>query len=183
MHTFVSLLRGINVGGHKKIRMEELRDIYAAAGFTCVESYLQSGNVVFAADDPDRTRLTARLEAAIDAALGYAVSVILRDGADLKRIIANNPFLATREAAPTSFHVAFLAQSPSAADLTALTVPASDADEFQIVGQEIYLFYPNGAGRTKLTNNLFERKLHTVATTRNWNTVMALYGMTQPDRL
>ena len=182
MHTFVSLLRGINVGGHKKIRMDELRGIYTAAGFSRVESHLQSGNVVFAADEPDRARLAARLEAAIAEAYGYAVSVVLRDGADLQRVIAGNPFLTTRHEDPTKLYVTFLAQPPSATDLAALTVPDSGADEFRIVGQEVFLFCPNGAGRTKLTNNLFERKLHTVATSRNWNTVTALYAMTQADQ-
>ena len=181
MHTFVSLLRGINVGGHKKIRMEELRGIYTAAGFAEVKSYLQSGNVVFATDDPDRARIAARLETAIAEALGHDVSIILRDGADLQRVFTGNPFLTTRNEDPTKLHVTFLAQPPSATDLAELTVPAGGDDEFQIVGQEVYVFCPNGAGRTKLTNNLFERKLHTVATSRNWKTVTALHAMTQPD--
>ncbi len=181
MHTYVSLLRGINVGGHKQIRMEELRGVYAAAGLTQVKSYLQSGNVVFDSPETDAASLTTTLEAAVAAAFGHAVTVILRRPEDMRRVYTGNPFLTTRSEDTAKLHVVFLAAPPAASAVAILVVPDREVDEIHVAGQEVYLFCPNGTGRSKLTNAFFEKKLRTAATARNWNTVGALYKMTHPE--
>lgn len=181
MSTYISLLRGINVGGHKQIRMEELRGVYAAAGLTQVKSYLQSGNVVFDSPETDPASLTATLEAAIAAAFGHAVTVILRRPADLQRVYTGNPFLTARTEDTSKLHVVFLGAPPDASATAALAVPDREVDEIHVAGQEVYMFCPNGTGRSKLTNAFFEKKLRTSATARNWNTVSALYKMTHPE--
>jgi uncharacterized protein (DUF1697 family) len=178
MAIYVSLLRGVNVGGHRKVRMAELTALYASLGFSNVRSYLQSGNLVFESQESDRARLIAMLETEIENRLGYPVTVILRDAGDLQRIYANNPFLTTRSEDPRKFHVMFLAKPPSPTDLDRLTAPENVADEFSVAGLEIYLFYPNGAGRSKLASTFFERNLKVETTTRNWNTITALYNLT-----
>jgi uncharacterized protein (DUF1697 family) len=181
VHTYVSLLRGINVGGHKPIRMEELRGIYAAAGMTQVKSYLQSGNVVFDSPDADRSSIAAKLEAAIAAAYGYPVTVMLRTPADMQRILTGNPFLEAHGAETAKLHVVFLAAAPSKADAAALADLPGEPEELSVAGEEVYVYYPNGAGRSKLTNAFFEKKLRTAATARNWNTIVALHKLTHPD--
>ena len=178
MNTYISLLRGINVSGQKQIRMTDLKDLYQSLGFTHAESYLQSGNLVFTSDEEDRSIIAEAIEAAIARTLGYEVIVIMRDADDFRRIVQSNPFLTTRNEDPSYLHVTFLTEPPSPAALSTLVVPGDAPDEFHVVGQEVYLFCPNGYGRTKLSNQFFERKLNVAATTRNWKTVTALYNMT-----
>ncbi len=177
MTTHISLLRGINVSGQKKIRMADLRDLYESLGFSAVESYLQSGNVIFESDEEDRAALANMIEAEIEKSYGYSVSLLLRSSADFARVLQHNPYLRTRSENAKELYITFLAETPSSTLLETLAAPENSGDEFCVVGQEIYLFLPSGAGRTKLSNNFFERKLKVVATTRNWRTVNALYEM------
>jgi len=177
MKTYISLLRGINVSGQKKIRMAELRSLYEALGLVRVESYLQSGNVVFDSDEPDGAKLAGLIEAEIEQTFGYSVPVLVRTPADFRRIIESNPFAGDRNEDPARLYVTFLYQLPAGEQWRKLASPTGTADEFVIGEQEIFLFCPNGYGRTKLSNNFFEKKLGVPATTRNWKTVNALYQM------
>ena len=119
MKHYVSLLRGINVGGHKKIKMAELRELYESVGFTAVKTYLQSGNVVFAAEESDRLSIARELESAIKAHYGYEVSVLIRDLTDLEAVIAGNAFPSKSNEDPTKMCVIFLAHTPSSESLAA----------------------------------------------------------------
>lgn len=177
MSAYISMLRGINISGQKKVRMAELQRLYATLGLANVQTYVQSGNVIFDSPEPDTTRLKELIEAQIEAAFGYQVSVFIRDAEDFRRIIDGNPFLNQRNEDPDKLHVTFLYRSPSPAAWDALKIPESETDEFARGEEEIYLFCPNGYGRTKLSNSFFERKLGVPATTRNWRTVNALYEM------
>ncbi|MCP4165734.1 MAG: DUF1697 domain-containing protein [Chloroflexi bacterium] len=177
MATHISLLRGINVSGKKKIRMADLRYLYVSLGFSSVKSYLQSGNVIFESDEEDRAALANMIEAEIEKNYGYSVSLLLRSSADFTRVLQHNPYLRTRSENAKALYVTFLAEIPTSTLLETLAVPDNSDDEFYVVGKEIYLFLPSGAGRTKLTNNFFERKLKVVATTRNWRTINALFDM------
>jgi uncharacterized protein (DUF1697 family) len=177
MNTYISMLRGINVSGQKKIRMADLQKLFETSGLANVQTYLQSGNVVFDSPEPDTARLRERIEAQIEAAFGYQVSVFIRDAEDFRRIIAGNPFLSQRNEDPDKLHVTFLNRAPSPAAWDASKAPESETDEFARGEKEIYLFCPNGYGRSKLSNSFFERKLGMPATTRNWRTVNALYEM------
>jgi uncharacterized protein (DUF1697 family) len=178
MAIYVSLLRGVNVGGHRKVRMAKLTDLYSSLGLSNVRSYLQSGNLVFESQETDRAQIVALLETEIEGFLGYPVTVILRDAADFQRIYHHNPFSTTRNENPKKLHVMFLANQSSTTYLDRLTIPDNVPDEFSVAGLEIYLFYPNGAGRSKLSSAFFERVLKVETTIRNWNTITSLYKLT-----
>jgi len=177
--TFISMLRGINVGGKNRSAMPALKALYESLGFTHVVTYVQSGNVVFDSDEGDAARTAHAIEEGIAQTLGLSLPVILRDESCLRRVIANHPFAARSGADPTRLHVTFLSAAPSDAALDRLVVPTGCTDEFAMEDKEIYLFCPNGYGVTKLSNNFFEKKLGLAATTRNWKTVHALLELAQ----
>jgi uncharacterized protein (DUF1697 family) len=166
---YVAWLRGINVGGANKVPMKDLRTLVETLGHENVGTYLQSGNVVLDSDSPPK-RIAKELQEAISRAFELKVPVILRTREDLERVVADNPFLA-KEPKLSSLHVMFLADSPTARAIKTLDPDRSPPDELEVVGREIYLRFPHGSGRTKLTIDYFEKKLGTRATARNWNTV------------
>jgi uncharacterized protein (DUF1697 family) len=171
------MLRGINVSGQKKIRMAELRSLFESLNLVNVKTYVQSGNVVFDSTEQDASELAKLIKAQIEQFFGYAVSVFIREPKDFQRIIANNPFSNERNEDPARLYVTFLYSPPSKTKLSNLVIPNDGADEFFVGEKEIFLFCPNGYGRTKLSNNFFEKKLNVPATTRNWKTVNALHNM------
>jgi uncharacterized protein (DUF1697 family) len=179
---YVALLRGVNVAGTNKVKMDELRRLFADLGHTEVGTYLQSGNVVFAAAPAgtgrgdDRTGLAASIEKAITQRMGLTVTVLLRTRAELEKVLAANPYL-DRENDPAKLPVTFLAEAPDAGRAAALSVPAGETAVFTLVDQEVYLHCPDGYGRTKLNNAFLERKLGVAATTRNWKSVGALHEL------
>ena len=177
MNTYISMLRGINVSGQKKIRMAELQRLYEASGLVDVVTYIQSGNVVFDGPEPDASKLRELIEGQTEKAFGFQVSVFIRDAQEFRRIIDSNPFLRQRNEDPAKLHVTFLYQAPSPAAWDTLSVPEGETDEFVRGEKEIFLFCPNGYGTTKLSNSFFERKLGVPATTRNWRTVNVLYDI------
>lgn len=177
MTTYISLLRGINLGAHYKIKMPDLTVLYESLGLTNVQTYVQSGNVVFTSEETDRARLEETIKAKIEEVYGYNVPVLVLAADELRRIAQANPFLTERNADPAHLHVTFLAHPPDDERVRGFVPPMSGEDEFILVGSAIYLFCPNGYGRTKLTNNLFENKLKVAATTRNWRTVGTLVEM------
>jgi uncharacterized protein (DUF1697 family) len=170
--TYAALLRGANVGGRNKVPMASLRASVEALGFDDVTTHLQSGNVVFRAASRPESRLVTALETAIRRTFGLDLSVLVRTREQLARVQAANPFLARRRD-PATLHVTFLAGRPSAAATRALPT-SSGPDALAVHGREVYLWCPNGYGRTKLTNTWIEQRLSTRATTRNWRTVVAL---------
>ena len=178
MPTLISLLRGINVSGQRKIRMADLTDAYEALDLTNVNTYVQSGNVVFHGKIRSTSKMAALLTQQIESRFGYDVTVMVRTPSDFKRIIKSNPFSVQAGSDPARVHVTFLASRPSAAMVKRLEDADTRGDEFSVGRQEIFLHCPNGYGKTKLNNAFFERKLEIPATTRNWKTVIALYGMT-----
>ncbi|MCX6575154.1 MAG: DUF1697 domain-containing protein [Candidatus Aminicenantes bacterium] len=175
MNAFISMLRGINVGGQKKIRMAELTNLYESLDLVNVKTYVQSGNVVFDSTKSDASKLANLIEAHIERLFGFSVSIFIRDTNDFQRIIDSNPFLNKRSEDSAKLYVTFLYRPPSEAKLGSLGIPNNEGDEFFVGGKEIYIFCPNGYGRTKFSNTFFEKKLSVPATTRNWNSVMALY--------
>ncbi|MFF5474716.1 DUF1697 domain-containing protein [Streptomyces achromogenes] len=177
MTRYVALLRGINVGGHARIAMKDLRELFGALGFGDVQTYLQSGNVVFA--DPSGAapgELRERIEKRLADGLGVPARVLLRTGESLGRTLAAHPY-PDRADDPARLHVTFLAGTPSAERVAALRTPAGETAEFALVGDEIHLHVPDGYGRTRLNNTFIERRLGITATTRNWKTVNALHAM------
>lgn len=177
MKVIVSLLRGINVSGQKKVPMKELKTLYEELGFTDVSTYIQSGNVIFGTTEKALDKLPKKVEQKIKAHFGFDVSVIHRTPEQLKAVLQNNPFLNEKDLQENKLYVAFMAGTPEAAHVEKAQTYQTEADRFAVMGQETYLYLPDGYGNSKLHNNFFESKLHVVATTRNWRTVNILYNM------
>jgi uncharacterized protein (DUF1697 family) len=177
MNTYISMLRGINVGGHTQVSMAALKDVYSTLGFKNIRTYLQSGNVLFECSALQTASLADAIEAGLKTALGMNIAVVLRTPGDYQRLIESNPFLHGRQADPASLHVTFLKQAPSDLQAGQRLAPPGSVDEYILLGQDVFLFCPNGYGKTRLSNAFFERKLGTPATTRNWKTVLALHHM------
>ena len=178
MATYLALLRGINVGGANKVPMKELRGLFEKLGYEDVQTYLQSGNVIFEGKSSTSKKLAAEIERAIAKAFKPGVSVIVRTHRELERVASGNPF-PTKGVKPSLLHVMFLAEPASAKAFKTLDPDRSPTDEFEVKGREIYLRFPSGSGRSKLTIDYFEKKLGTKATARNWNTVSNLLELMQ----
>ena len=174
MHRYISMLRGINVSGRKKIHMEELKALYQSLAFKNVQTYIQSGNVIFASSESDISKLTAGIEKKIKQAFGFEVLVFIRTKEDLQKLIKKNPFAGEDEG---KLYVTFLSDQPKNFPTEEINKIRDKAELFFHSSREIYLFCPNGYGRTKLSNTYFERKLKAPATTRNWKTVNMLFSM------
>ncbi|HZA19893.1 MAG TPA: DUF1697 domain-containing protein [Actinomycetota bacterium] len=176
MTTYLALLRGINVGGRNKVPMAELRTVFGSLGLERVRTYVQSGNVVFESRSISPKRIAVAAEQAISEAFGLNASVVVRTRSELKRIAKEHPF-AAEGVGNTSLHVMFLAAAPTSKATGSLDPDRSPPDRFVVKGREIYLLFPKGSGRSKLTIDYFERQLGTRATARNWNTVQKLLEM------
>ncbi|HTB22908.1 MAG TPA: DUF1697 domain-containing protein [bacterium] len=174
--SYLALLRGINVGGKHSLPMQDLAAMLESLGCAQVRTYIQSGNAVFEASEPAAAKLPAALQAAILKKAGFEAPVVLRSCAQMAAVLKANPFLA-KGADPGHLHVGFMADKPSAAALKALDPGRSPGDAFAVSGWEIYLHFPKGSARTKLTNAYFDSALKTVCTMRNWRTVQALAAM------
>jgi len=172
--TYVALVRGINVG-KTQISMERLRKLCAACGFEGVLTYIQSGNVVFSSGD-NPTECGTALAARLQRELGKPVSVVIRSARELAGVAAKNPFLKEKGVETTRLHVAFLAERPTAERVKALAAADWGRDRFHHSAKELYLYCPDGFGRSKLATT-FERMLGVGATVRNWNTVSKLLEM------
>lgn len=173
--TGVALLRGVNVGGKNKLAMADLTAIFTAAGCSAARTYIQSGNVVYAASPAVDRRLPSVVSAEILKRFGLTVPVITRQAAELRRLIASNPYPLSGDL--RCLHVGFLAETPERGRVKALNPDRSPGDSFSVVGREIFLHLPRGVARTKLTNAWFDGSLGTVSTLRNWRTVVTLAGM------
>jgi uncharacterized protein (DUF1697 family) len=176
MNTFISMLRGINVSGYNNISMSDLKKLYESLDFKNVVTYVQSGNVIFDTTKQEASKLSSLIETQIKKSFNLSVSVLLRDKNDLQRIISINPFI-KRKKDPIKLYVTFLHSAPAPFDFNKLPLPSTESDEFIIIDREIFIFCPNGYGRSKLNNNFFEKKLNVIATTRNWNTVTTLFKL------
>lgn len=174
MIKYISMLRGINVSGQKKIKMEELTKLYKSLSFTKIKTYIQSGNIIFESPVSDTSDLVNKIETNIKQTYGFSVTVIIRTASEFQQVVNNNPFCGIRQEDITKLHVTFLSETPPTFSLNTIDKLKSRSDEWFISGKEIYLFCPNGYGRTKFTNNFFEKNLNLSATTRNWKTVNKL---------
>jgi uncharacterized protein (DUF1697 family) len=170
--TWVALLRGVNLGERNKLSMRDLRGLFVELGHADVETYLQSGNVLFRSPAP-RRELTQAIAAGIRGRFGLDVSVILRTRSELRTTVEGNGF-AGRQSDPTKLHVTFLATAPRPERVAALETKRFEPDEFRVTRGAVYLHCPQGYGRSKLSNAFFEQQLGVVGTTRNWRTVTAL---------
>lgn len=178
MTTYVALLRGVNVSGHRPVPMATLRNLAASLGYRQPRTYLQSGNLVFAAPTSPAPAASA-LEAAINQALGHEVRVGILPARALERIIQASPLAAKSDVDAKCLHVCFLLDPFTGAQAPWSELPALAGEEVHFSKQALYLYLPHGAGKTKLTNHWFERRLSVAATTRNWRTVLALQHLAE----
>ncbi len=175
---YISILRGINVSGQKKIKMVDLKALYEAQGLKSVVTYIQSGNVIFETKSANKSDLKKSLEKAIEDKYAFHVPVDIRTNPELKDILDNCPYEeAKSEENGTKVLVTFLQSTPSIQKQELLLDYAKSPERLAIQGGEVYLYCPNGYGKSKLTNTFIENKLSISATTRNWKSVKKLYEL------
>ncbi len=174
MKTYISLLRGINVGGHNKIKMADLKNVYEELNFKNIRTYIQSGNVVFESASSNLEELSQKIEKKIQLSFGLEIKGITLQKEELEKIILTNPF---RKKETKALYVMFLDRIPKIDPKEVLESVKDKSEEYVLSGKQIYFYYPNGYGKTKLSNPLIEKKLKVTGTTRNWNTINALVGL------
>jgi uncharacterized protein (DUF1697 family) len=170
---YVALLRSVNVAGHGRIAMDELRASFDTLGYTDVTTYIQTGNVLFTTGSKSEKGIASAVEERLAEDFGDSPAVLVRTVADFWRVGSASPY-AKAGADPARHHVTFLATVPSKKALEAFTLPPSGRDELVIEGKEVYVHTPDGYADTKYTGTFLERRLGVVSTTRNWNTVTKL---------
>jgi uncharacterized protein (DUF1697 family) len=179
MPIYIAMLRGINVSGHKLIKMERLRASLETLDCSDVRTYVQSGNVVFKTSKKVAADVAKMIEKNILDDFGFAVPVLLRTPAELGEILKRNPLVKQTAIDDAGLYITFLSQ-PAPTDAAQLLEPLATASEqLFVAGREIYLCCPNSYGNTKVSNAAIEKKLAVQATTRNWRTVNILFEMAQ----
>lgn len=178
MTTFVSLLRGINVGGNKTIRMNALKALYEKLGLEDVRTHLNSGNVVFAAKGTS-AKVAKLLEDAVEKEFGFRPAIIVRSANDLAKLLERNPFPDMAKEDPGHLLVMALAGKPRADAKDRITKSYSGPEEIEVAGEDVYLTYPKGIGKSKLTIALLEKHLGVTGTARNWNTLTKLLAIAE----
>jgi uncharacterized protein (DUF1697 family) len=174
MKTYIALLRGINVSGHKLIKMTELKEMFEKAGFSNVSTYIQSGNVVFSAKEKDVDSIQGVIKTNILKTFGFEVDILVLTAEKLKQIKENHSFLAGNENQLKAIYFTLLAEKPNEELINELGKLEQIDEFFNITDEVIYCFYPNGYGKAKWHNVFFEKKLKVNCTTRNYNTMNKL---------
>jgi len=177
MPAYVAMLRGINVSGHKSIKMEDLRAMCGDLGFRDVETYVQIGNIVLQSSLENPTIISKRIGAKIIESFGFEVPVIIRTSKEMRNVISNNPFLKENGIDSSKLHITFLSEIVPKTSLEKLAEPPTSPDRFHPAPREIYIYCPSGYGKTKLSNDAIEKALSVTATTRNWKTTNKLLEM------
>jgi len=177
MAVIISLLRAVNVGGRGKVKMDALRALYLSLGFEDVQTFIQSGNVVFRTKERSLAKLAVKIEDAIEGKFNFRPPVILRTAEQLRAVVAANPFAARPEIEPGKLLVWFLAAPLSAEAIAKVRAIPTAPEELKIAGNEVFVYYPNGQGRTKLNWPSIERAMKVSGTGRNWNSVRKLLEM------
>ena len=172
MPRYAALLRGINVGGKAKVAMADLRAALEAAGYDNVQTYIQSGNVALDTKRTAPATLAKAIEKLVASACGVDCTVVVRTAAEMANLAAAHPF--PKRAEPKLVYVMFCDKAPKGA----LELPPGATEQFVVAGNDIYGYYPDGYGTTKLGNTYLERTLGVRATGRNWNTVQKLAELT-----
>lgn len=176
MNTYIALLKGINVGGHKKVPMAELRELLTNAGLENVKTYIQSGNVVFQSSETDLQNFETNIKNSILNNFGFDVSVLVRTRADLQRIFNDSPF---SEEKKTKSYFTILSTTPNPELVKIASEKVYEGEEYYIINDCIYFYCEKGYGKAKFNMNFFERKLNTIGTARNYNTMVKLLSLSE----
>ena len=166
--------------GHNKIRMDDLLTLFKESGFNDSETFIQSGNVIFSYNDKEQEKdLINRIESGIRLKFGYEIAAFIRTSEEIKEIVKRNPFLSEKKFDPSRSAVIFLHEKPGEAQTEKVKNVDYPPDKFSIIGREIFIYCPNGFGRTKLYTNFFENKMKVKGTARNWNTILKIMEMAE----
>jgi uncharacterized protein (DUF1697 family) len=179
MTAIICMLRGVNVGGHNKIQMNALRDLCGALKLECAQTYVQSGNVVFLSREKNLSLLSSRIQDAIESKFRFRPDVVLRTAAELRKVIGKNPFAGRKDVEPAKLLVVFLSTAPAKAARDTLAKFDTRGEELHFAGSELYIYFRNGMGQTKLSWPGLEKTLNSSFTGRNWNTVTKLLEMAE----
>jgi uncharacterized protein (DUF1697 family) len=177
MPVYVSMLRGINVGPHKRIKMDALRECFEALGFEQVRTYIQSGNVVYKAGKIAPLALSGKIEKELLKRFGFCVPVVSRTDDEIGETVSKNPFLKERGIDPEKLHVMFLSDVPAARAVKKLDAFLTAPEQCRWIGKVMYLYLPNGVAESKLMKSPLDRILSVTTTARNWKTVNQLLQM------
>jgi uncharacterized protein (DUF1697 family) len=177
MPAYIAMLRGINIGPHKRIKMERLRATFEELGFARVQTYIQSGNVVFKWGKTAPASLCKKIEARLVDDFGFSVAVILRTREEMQKVVRDNPLLKEKGIEASKLHVVFLSEAPAAVALEKLQSLTLAPDRTRCRGKELYFYFPNGVSGSSLWKHPLDRVLAVTPTMRNWNTVNRLCKM------
>jgi len=184
MITYAAFLRGVNMTGHNTIRMAELSDMVRKLGFSDAETYIQSGNVIFNySGKQDEASLTSVIEAGIKERFGHNVRAMLRSLPELRSLTRKNPYLNEDKFDSARMAVLMLHEEPDENQILKVKDVDYPPDKFKISGKEIFIFCPNGFGKTKLYTNFFENKMKVTGTARNWKTMLTILEMCEKKSL
>jgi uncharacterized protein (DUF1697 family) len=178
MPVFVSMLRGVNLG-KRRVKMPVLAAVYKSLGFEDVKTYVQSGNVVFRTKLRDLKKVAKLIEDAIEKEFGFHSDVHLRTTAEMREVVAKNPFAKRKDVIPGKLLVSFLPSAPSASACEKLAAMDIAPEELHVVGREMFIYFPNGQARPRLKWPLVDKILTVTSTGRNWNSVTALLAMAE----
>jgi uncharacterized protein (DUF1697 family) len=179
MPAVISMLRGVNLARHRRMKMDDLKAVYESLKLRDVRTYVQSGNVVFTSDEREFGKLVGRIERAIEKTFGFHSDVVVRTASEMRNVVARNPFAKRRGIEPAKLVVTFLAADPGEAARAAVRKIPTSPEELHIAGRELYIYFPDGQGRSKLPTSAIERALATSGTARNWNSVTKLLEMAE----
>jgi uncharacterized protein (DUF1697 family) len=177
MPIYIAMLRGINIGPHKRMKMEKLRSSCEQLGFVKVKTYIQSGNIVFQAPKLSSAAAAKKIEAQIVKDFGFSADVISRTAEEMKKIVEGNPLLKEPGVDLSKLHVVFLAETPAPAAIKKLETLTLSPDKVRQSGKEVYFYFPNGVSGSSVWKHNLDRVMSVSGTMRNWNTVNTLYEM------
>lgn len=179
MPAIIAMLRAVNVGPHNRIKMDDLRAVFESIGLANPQTYVQSGNIIFQTNKRDLEAHAREIEAAIEQKFGFRSDVILRTAGEMKDVIAKNPFADREGIEPGKLLVTFLAGQPAAEGRDYIRTITGGPEELHLIGRELYIYFPNGSGRSKLPVAAIAKKLKTPGTARNWNSITKMLEMAE----
>lgn len=178
MAVIIAMLRGVNLG-KRRVKMDALRALFESLGLREVQTFVQSGNVVFRSERQDLVALTKKIESAVERALGFHSDVILRTAAELREVIERNPLARRSDLEPRKFLVWFLVSDPGDEIRKRVRAVNTEPEEVRMDGREVYIYFPNGMARPKMKWPAIEKVIAVRGTGRNWNTVKKLLEMAE----
>jgi len=179
MPVWIAMLRGVNVGPHHRIKMDALRKLFESLKCQNPQTYVQSGNVIFRAREKNSELLAGKIATAIERKFGFRSEVVLRATAEMREVVKSNPFAARRDVEPGKLLVTFLAHEPEAEARATLASMKAYPEELHLNGRDLYIYFPNGAGKSRLPWASVEKWLKTPGTARNWNSVTKMLEMAE----